>query len=90
MTITLVLSFFGQAAPGDYRTTSLTLMREQLVGDGFEVTIPVDDDRVLEAREDFLGRLQLTQQSLDLGVVRLGQDEGEISIIDNDGETLMK
>ena len=41
---------------------------------------------MVEATERFLGRLQLTQQSVDLGVVSLGQSMGEVTITDNDGE----
>lgn len=46
----------------------------------------MEDDNVVEARETFLGRLQLTSQSVNLGVVSLGQSEGEVTIIDNDGK----
>ena len=51
--------------------------------------IPVEDDSVLEAQESFQGRLQLTPQSVNLGVINLGQSSGEINIVDNDGEPLI-
>ena len=72
------------SAPGDYTQQTITITREQLVT-SFEVTIQVEDDRILERRETFLGQLQLTQESLDLGVVTLGQSVGEVTITDNDG-----
>ena len=46
----------------------------------------MEDDSVLEAQERFLGSLQLTPQSVDLGVVSLGQSTGEVDIVDDDGE----
>lgn len=58
-----------------------------MLPNGFEIKIPVEDDSVLEAEERFQVRLQLTQQSLDLGVVNLGQSVGEVTIIDNDSES---
>ena len=64
-------------------------MGSQLQGNGYEVVIPVVDDRVLEAQESFQGRLQLTPQSVNLRVINLGQSSGEINIVDNDGESLI-
>ena len=87
LNVSIVMKYFTiKTAPGDYRSASLTLTRTQLQGDGFQVRIPVQDDNVVEATERFMGHLQLTQQSLNLGVVSLGQSMGEVTITDNDGE----
>lgn len=73
-------------APGDYRSAILTLTRQQLAN-GFQIRIPVENDTVLEAQERFQGRLQLTRQSVDLGVVSLDQSVGEVTITDDDSES---
>ena len=62
---------------------------DQLLGNGSEVTVPVEDDSVLESLERFQVRLQLTPQSLNLGVINLGQSMGEVIITDNDGESII-
>ena len=77
---------FHHTAPGDYSSASLTLTQQQLQGGEFEVNIPVRDDNTVEERERFVARLELTPQSQNLGVVSLGQSEGEVTIIDNDGK----
>ena len=41
---------------------------------------------MLETQETFQAQLELTQQSLDLGVVSLSQSTGEVLITDDDGE----
>ena len=85
MSYTFLSSFFP-AAPGDYQSSSITLTQAQLVGGTYEVTVPVKDDSVLETQETFQAQLELTQQSLDLGVVSLGQSTGDVLITDDDGE----
>lgn len=80
------LHIICQTAPGDYSSASLRLTQQQLQGDGFEVKIPVRDDNIVEERESLIARLELTMQSENLGVVSLGQSEGEVTIIDNDCE----
>ena len=84
MSCTFLSSFFP-AAPGDYQSSSITLTQAQLVGGTYEVTVPVEDDSVLETQETFQAQLELTQQSLDLGVVSLGQSTGDVLITDDDG-----
>ena len=62
-------------------------MTRQQLANGFQIRIPVENDTVLEAQERFQGRLQLTRQSVDLGVVSLDQSVGEVTITDDDSES---
>lgn len=61
-------------------------MTRQQLANGFQIRIPVENDTVLEAQERFQGRLELTRQSVDLGVVTLDQSVGEVVITDDDSE----
>ena len=83
----LIASIYSNSAPGDYSPVNLTLTRDQLEGGGYQITIPVLDDEVVEGRERFQGRLLLTQESLDLRVITLAQSLAEVTIRDNDGES---
>ena len=82
----MLLHIINPPAPGDYQAFSITLNKDQLSSGEYEVTVQVKNDTVLEEQETFLGVLQLTQESLDLGVVRLGQTTGEVDITDDDSE----
>ena len=84
----LLLHIIYNLAPGDYQVSSITLNKDQLSSGEFEVTVQVKNDTVLEGQETFQGVLQLTQESLNLGVVRLGQRTGEVDITDDDSKLL--
>ena len=80
--------FICITAPGDYTPVNLTITRELLEGNGYQVSIPVLDDDILEREERFLGRLLLTTESLELTVINLAQSLAEVNIIDNDCKTM--
>lgn len=75
-------------APGDYTAFNTTITREQLQSP-HQVTIQIEDDSILETRESFQAQLQLTQESVDLRVIRLELSIGDVAITDNDGKTYM-
>ena len=71
-------------APGDYGAVSGIPVVFQTGTFTTTVSVPINDDTILENEEIFLGRLRYTGS----GSVEITQDEATVTILDNDGRQL--
>jgi len=77
-----VMSVIEPPAPTDYTSTSqLLTFSDTNTRDG--VTIPIIDDNINEAIEQFLGHLTLVTSGVN---VQLSPQQTEVQIIDDDGK----
>ena len=77
-------SIIEPPAPTDYTSTS-QLLTFSATNTREDVTIPITDDNIDEAVEQFLGRLTLETSGVS---VQLSPQETEVQIIDDDGNLL--
>ena len=71
-------------APGDYGAVSGIPVVFQAGTFTTTVSVPINDDTILENEEIFLGRLRYT----GTGSVEITQDEAVVTILDNEGRQL--